>query len=328
MDPELLQLFLGAKKGNKNVSGVLGNMDNPLLAYLAGAYDPIAAGDAGGGGGSLWSKYEGYDEPAIQDVMAQIRNGVDRHYLSSYIDNKISDEDIAASGFQPEDFKALASDLQKDYSKSSEVNDMWSKAGLRNPLDEYSESDVPLTPEISDFISTVRKNAPAASSQYSRASSDVRNAERGLALKDEEMKKLMKALAFQQRRGGGNIPAQKITALMEKISRLPKGQYTRADIEQLVEEGTPNTGYERYDDQYRSYVDEAIKDIGGFQAPEMAQDEYRAAKERQGLAEQQMNANTELEKAARRGAAQAYRAAGRTPTRDQLAGIMKFLSSK
>jgi hypothetical protein len=147
MDPELLKLFMAQTKGGKkNVAGLLNTLDNPLFNIIAGVYDPVSAG-AGNAGGALWSSYSNSQEPIIQDIVGKIEGGMDEFSLNSYIDALVAGGSDTA-GFQVGDLKGLAKALQKEYSGTSSgyggKQDVFSKAGLRNPLDVYSEEDAPL----------------------------------------------------------------------------------------------------------------------------------------------------------------------------------------
>ena len=182
---QMLMAFAAAKQGNKNVGGVLGNLDNPMLAVLAGAYDPRTASGAQGGGGPFWSKYSQSQDPVIQDIIGKISQGFDKYQLNSYIDS------LAAQGqdlgsFQVGDLKGVASSLQKEYvdgpsaSGGAASKDPFSKAGIPGPGELYDTSTVPLSAPNVKRISDIQTKLAADTAGYGDASYNVETARNAL----------------------------------------------------------------------------------------------------------------------------------------------------
>lgn len=321
MDPELLQLFAATRGKNKNVSGVLNNLDNPLLAYLSGALNPMTQTGGGSGGGSLYAQYENYDNPAIQDVLAQIRNGVDKYWLSSYIDSNIDDSEMVASGFQPQDFKGLASALQADYQKGTAKNDMWSKAGLSNPLDIYDESNMPLEGGLSDLVTGFSSESQRAQDLYSKAAQDVSSRKNRI----DVAKGAMKDFIGKLQGGGAGMPNDvAIRRLREDIEK--RDVVTSEDLANLVEKYSPaKRGNDKvYEEKYRDRIARASKNMPqvsskDMQAVDEAQQEAFAL---QNIAKKQ----AEQERMIRQSILRNYQAQGRTPLKDELSTMMRFVS--
>lgn len=322
MDPELLQLlFQNARNNNKNVSGVLNNLDSPFLAYLANALDPMTQVDSGGGG-SLFAQYENYDQPAVQDVLAQIRNGVDKYWLSSYIDSNISDEDIVASGFQPDDFKGLASALQEDYQKGNQRKDVFSKAGLPSPLDVYDESNMPLDGPLREFVGKYSSDAARMAGLAEKAKKDVSAGRNRIDVAKNAMSSFVKAL---EQGGSGRVSDMAVRQLREDISK--RDMITDTEWADLVEKYSPaKRGNDPvYEKQYRERVAKASKSL-----PKISQKDLDSIS----AAERRANDLTYLAKdakanedAVRKFFLTKMQESGKTPLGDSLAAMMRFTAN-
>jgi hypothetical protein len=353
MDPEIMAAFLGARDNNSNVSGLLGNLDNPMLAYLAGVYDPMA-GQAGGG--QLWASYANNpDYPIVQDIMQKIQNGADPFYLNSYIDSIAGDADF--NGFQDADLKGLAKSLYNEYTGGGSGGGdgagggggggtWWGKAGLRNPTDVYTMADVPLSSDSRKMLSEARKKDIAAKSKLSDADAAVKAARSKLSnlydkdfsttelmtwlRNDPEGKKIAKEKNIDwdkvdETTGqvfGWGASKDTSTGWWDPISvatdlvSIPLREASRA-TEVFVKENVGG-GKGKY-----------IEDVVGYGKPEDPYAEYayeKAKFERDALASAS-DRTSKLEEAARRGALRAMQDQGRTPTRDQLNTMMKFVQN-
>jgi hypothetical protein len=146
MDPELLQLFSQAIRGNKNVAGTMGNLDNIMLGFLSGGFNPYTVAPQTQQGGSLWSSYAGNPEyEEIQPIIDLIQRGADEFQIQQAVDNMVADGGSLGS-FSADNFGRLARALQEDYSKGGPkaMKDVFRQAGLSSPLDLYDVSTVPL----------------------------------------------------------------------------------------------------------------------------------------------------------------------------------------
>jgi hypothetical protein len=147
MDPVVLQLLAQmaqAKGGNKNLSGLLGNMDNPLLLALAGVLDPMSMQGAGQTG-SLYGQYAGDPNTpdAVKVLMDYVDQGANKYQIESAI-NLLDPSVVTDSGYTPEQLISMGSDMVKQRSEGADKN-VFEKAGFRNPNDVYTAADVPLS---------------------------------------------------------------------------------------------------------------------------------------------------------------------------------------
>lgn len=348
MDPELMQLFLAAKGKNKNVSGLLGNLDNQMLAYLSGAYNPLTQSQDTGGG-SLFAQYENYNQPAIQDVLAQIRNGVDKYWLSSYIDSNIDPAAIAASGFQVQDFKNLASALQQDYQKGAVKQDMWAKAGLSNPLDLYTAENAPMGAKTQERVRQIDKELGRVSPMVEQAKSALSGAYQKLqGAKTSEGKGAVeryfsgKDLSNIIKRQGTdwNPIFGRIGGNVKSLTKWLEGQDNVSIDEALSKMKELDTGKPTGYSTSSALVEDALKkDVKGRvkrlspknTAVVEGTPEFYAFREALNASQRQMNKEYGLQQkkaANQRGALRAAQEQGRTPLRDELATIMRFVAGK
>ena len=361
MDPEIIKLLAAAKAGNKNLSGTLTNLQDPFFTFLAGVYDPLAAqgGMGSNTNGAYWSRYSTSQDPAIQDIIAKIKGGADKYQLNSYIDSLAAQgQDLGA--FQVSDLKGVASQLQKEYSGESSTGssksgsksssgDPFASAGLRNPLDLYSTSDMPVgkkgsagLTKIANESSNTAKAMQAAQLAATKAMSDLGPLFNGF---DE--------------RGAAKAPSVEQMINYISSNKDLKKQIPRGDMRQI----DPKTGdiYEaRGTQQRKSYgvfdprnllniVDVPLQEgfrtleqlgnsIKGKQQPNVQDLVYKSgkmpseqsvakvkkAKRQEGLALGQMNAAKGESDLYKQGMMRALAETGRTPLGDQIKSLLKF----
>jgi hypothetical protein len=309
MDPELLQLFASARGANKNVSGLLGNMDNSLLAFLAGVYDPVSAqGQATAG--PLWAKYSQNPDPTIQGILQEIIDGGDPFSLSSRIDQMDTMGDISGAGFQVGDLKGLAKALHTEYTTAGDPKNMsvWAKAGLREPTDLYSTQDVPLGETSRKEIVGMREGQVAADRKLSTAQTQYGKVKSQLSVEDKIKEQMINRL--NSNRASGPYQSR---ALAEWIS-----QQDVLDENQLRNKAQALSVPEKE-------INKATKTLSK-RKNKVNQTEYTKSQYDLGSASVQSDAAKAAERLYREGLVSSYEAAGKTPLRDQLAGIMSFLS--
>lgn len=351
MDPEIMNLYLQAK-GGKSDTSFLNSLNNPWLTYLAGAYDPMS--QQAGGAGTLWSNYAGNPEyPVVQDIIQKIQGGADPYYISSYIDGLVANG-TDLNGFQDADLKGLAKGLYNEYtgksggsSKGGGNNaNWWAKAGFRNPTDVYTTADVPLNADIRKMMVEQQRKSTNISEQKSKADSAVEKARKKLSPmygKDFDSEQLVEWLKNdpegQKIAEKNNIDWKKVDSKTGRIygwdqssninsnrwdpvsallnlSSIPLREVSRtAEIitKENIMGGKPK------------YIEEKV----GFKAKENPYDVYaydQAKLDQEALGDQQKK-SAKLDEATRRGALRAFTEAGRTPTRDQMSTVLKFLKN-
>ena len=142
MDEELLNLFLGATQGNKNVSSTLGNLDSPLLLYLAGQYNPLASMGAGGVG-TIGSRYAGNEDyPAVNEILNEIATGADQFQVATKAKSLVAKGQV--DGFDSAEFEKLANQLYKESRGGSEGKSWMEQPALSDPTELYTSENVPL----------------------------------------------------------------------------------------------------------------------------------------------------------------------------------------
>jgi hypothetical protein len=148
MDPESIQMLMqylsSAKKGNKGVSSVAGNLDNPILLALAGVLDPYyGSGQTTSGAGNLYGSFasDKTTPAAVRAVMDYVDQGMNSYQIEAQI-NALDSDVIQNSGYTDEQLISMGREMAKEGGKKG--TDVFAKAGLRNPNDIYGLGDVPL----------------------------------------------------------------------------------------------------------------------------------------------------------------------------------------
>ena len=331
MDKELLQLwFQNMRKGNKNVSGSLGNLDNPMLAYLAGVYDPNT--EFGSQVDTpLLSKYGVSDVPAIQSVLASIQGGADPYSLEADIDALIAEnpEFISQTGMQPGTFKDLSKAMLEEYQTGSKPKaTWWSKAGLPNPLELYDITNVPMSAEtqaqIAGFrapVADIERTLAQTSAAERAAMGRARQTGSPIAADFEQMSKRIKSAAAK-------TSGVEASALAKLAAAVKRGE---GSIDALTARYMPKN--KRAQEVYNQQIGRVQKDTqrtGGIKMTvDASSDAFKEAQRKsieRGFLQQQLADQRRKEEAARKGALEATRALGRTPTGDALKQMMQFVA--
>lgn len=329
MDPELMALLTQARAtgANKNLSSVLRNLNNPMLAFLAGV--PQQPTDVSADM-PLMSQYANVSDPVIQEIVSKINAGTNEYELSSWFANRMADPQfalaVADTGMQEDDLLALAKGMQRERSKAgSSVRDSWwAKAGLSDPSQLYTEATVPLSEREALRIADIRIGSRPAREMLSRAKMEESNARRGVELSDKTLADFLGNLRSIEMQGGGSVPAMSLARMRRDIESR-RGGITEEGLQGLVEKYRPENA--DYAKAYEKDIQQLYK-RGRPSAPGKSRDALTKAQENVGLAQQQLNAAAEEEAAIRRGRARAFAEAGRTPARDELQNMLRFMTGK
>jgi hypothetical protein len=150
---QLLALLLSnAKGGNKNLSSLLNNIDNPNLLAMAGVLDPYyGMGSSGGGSGQLYGSFAADETTpaAVKAVMDYVDQGMNSYQIEAAI-NSLDSNVIKDSGYTDEQLISMGKEMSKQGGKKAQ--DIFAKAGLRNPNEIYSVDDVPLNSKESKMF--------------------------------------------------------------------------------------------------------------------------------------------------------------------------------
>jgi hypothetical protein len=358
MDPEIINLYLQAK-GGKSDTSFLNSLNNPWLTYLAGAYDPMS--QQAGGAGSLWASYANNpDYPVVQDIIKKIEGGADPYYISSYIDGLVSNG-TDLNGFQDADLKGLAKGLYNEYTGKSSGSskgggggagggNWWSKAGLRNPTDVYTTADVPLNADIQRMMVEQQLKSSNIKELKSKADSSVDKARKKLSPMYGKRFDTQQLIDYLKNDPEGQKIAKKNNIDWSKVDTTT-GQVFSGPISDddpmytgwqafspwgalgnVVKKGVAQVGRtaeiigkENIMGGKAKYIEDKV----GFKAKENPYDVYayeQAKLDQEALGDQQRKA-AKLDEATRRGALRAFTEAGRTPTRDQMSTVLKFLKN-
>jgi hypothetical protein len=166
MDPESIQMLMqylsSAKKGNKGVSSVAGNLDNPILLALAGVLDPYyGSGQTTSGAGNLYGSFASDETTpaAVKAVMDYVDQGMNSYQIEAQI-NALDSDVIQNSGYTDEQLISMGREMAKEGGKKG--TDVFAKAGLRNPNDIYGLGDVPLdasqSADYEKYLTTARES--------------------------------------------------------------------------------------------------------------------------------------------------------------------------
>ena len=342
---QMLMAFAAAKQGNKNVGGVLGNLDNPMLAVLAGAYDPRTASGAQGGGGPFWSKYSQSQDPVIQDIIGKISQGFDKYQLNSYIDS------LAAQGqdlgsFQVGDLKGVASSLQKEYvdgpsaSGGAASKDPFSKAGIPGPGELYDTSTVPLSAPNVKRISDIQAKLAADTAGYGDAVYNEKVARRTLdrgSSATEEGKRISKEdilqwIGKESGKGRGTLGLNRVRSYFKNN---PTEDMTRTDLGALLKKSGAEAlkysnnpkGDARGFDLAVKNIDKKASTVRGVGSNKKAVKAWEDARFKTALMESMAAAGQQREQAVREGQMQAAAQSGATPSTDAMKQILKFIAA-
>jgi len=320
MTPQEMQLlleFAAARKGNKNVSGVLNNMDSEMLAIMAGAYDPRTAEQSGPGSGPYWSRYSQSENPIIQDVISKITSGADKFQISSYIDS-IAAPGVDLGGFQVADLKGVAGELYKEYtgtstdSSSSKNKTATQKAGIPSPLELYDTSTVPLAAANELYIKKLQDDLVPKVKGYGDAQYQVNVARENLARYADSGKDKGGQNAFG---GPYVIPGKGFVQPGKGYKQTKKNEFGGPYV-------IPGKGYTV---DGKKFSDKPSKGVKGYdkKAAKAYDDAMQVMLDMEGNA----NAAKQREQAVREGQMDYARQSGATPTTDAMKMIMKFISS-
>jgi hypothetical protein len=352
MDTEtqkLLALLLGqAKSGNKNISSILGNMDNPILLAMAGALDPYYGSAASGSsGGSLYNSFASDESTpaAVKAVMDYVDQGMNPYQIEAQI-NALDSDVIKDSGYTDQQLISMGKEMTKQGGKVA--NDVFKKAGLRNPNEVYTTSDVPIEGGVRDMVVEQDKKSKKILEMQANADTAVAKAQKKLSPmygKRFDTKELIDWLkndpSGQKIAKEKNVDWSKVDETTGQVFSGPLSDVNYDNgwqkwtpwgaLGNLVGQGVAEVG--RVGEIYAKEnvmggKPKYIEDKVGFRKGENPYDVYaldQAKLDQEALVNQQQKAK-KLDEATRRGALRAYSESGRTPFTDQTSALLKFVA--
>lgn len=357
IDPQILNLFQQAAGSRSGAGRVANNLDDIYLAYLSGGLNPqtlVGSGGVGGGSSELMNNWASDPNPAIQQVIEHIRAGTDPYRLSSFVDAVIANntKDVQDLGLQPDDFKSLALNMNKQYSGESDSSGSgkskggtnFAKAGFSNPLDIYDASNAPLNDAAVQFIMQQQQLGQEGAKEFAGAQQKV----------SRTFDKLKETPGLMSREYSGD----RLAKLFEK--GVPRGQYahgtglwhgairtslanwldsqdgpvTEAALNKKIKELRPTSGPKIDQKMYDKAIKEIKGKISSQEAVNVSADtnsaafqDFRRQIDASRRAAFKQNEAGRQEMATRQGAADAANAAGQTPFGDEIKKRLALLAS-
>jgi hypothetical protein len=346
MDEELYALFQYLAQNTKGKSTALNMFDNPFALALAGVYDSDAAAAASQqGAGPLASVFAQSDSPLMQEVLGLVQQGIDQYTLRSFLANpdKVDPQAIADLGYQQADFINMAEALQKEFAESRQNTSQspFGERGLREPMDEYTAADAPITAEAApvlaeyqdqaaDILSQIedeqrkadlaRKSAiPGTTALIARmlASGEAtRQGDYVLTKRDNDLYRIDESTGEMTKMMEGDSTVKRLFSTLKNSFGLPRrlgrGSETEEMIEMAKKYGSGKmTVNKEWAQKNKDYVDKRLTEStrAKIKESELNQDLWKVSKQD----EQMRNALLML-----------AQSQGRTPFKDQAAGFLRF----
>lgn len=331
MDPILLQLMAQlsqAKGANKNLPGLLNNMDNPLLLGLAGVLDPISFQQSAGNQG-LYGQYaaDPNTPDAVRAIMDYVDQGANKYQIQAQL-NQLPEEVKTASGYTPEQLDAMAADMVSERSKGTGKN-VFEKAGFRNPSEVYTAADVPLTDDsIKQLIRLQEESTPI----YNKLSTEQQrgNVARRTMQNTSDAEKIAKTLQRSRLLATSGSSAAAMRQLADWIAA--QGSVSEQSLRSGAERFRPkNRGdAQSFDRALEAATKNIMRETPDFETNNKKRrqsiKDWEASKIRESRIAAEASNNARLQEAIRMANLEQAAAQGRTPFTDQASQLMKFIA--
>lgn len=341
MDPQILQLMMQmsqAKGGNKNLSSLMGNMDNSLLLAFAGVLDPMVAQGSSQSSGIYNQFANDPNTPAtVQQVMDWVDQGLNKYQIESMITSQIPDAVVTDSGYTKKQLISMASEMSKQRSTGADKG-VFEKAGYRNPNDVYTSMDVPLNAANQKMIFDIQQTGKTGS-QGSEAK--AQNATEALAklragtsiMSPEASKKLAKDLDWTKPNAQDMQAFDPNKAILYGLRDELLNAKEDVNIDEwtknITESSTKYGGLGLDKEALKKTVSKLTKKGQKYAQTKYTKslsDAYDKAMFEKVTSEGAATNARRQEEAARAGVLQAYAEMGRTPFTDQASQLMKFIA--
>ena len=201
-----MALFQFLSQNTRGKSTALNMLDNPFGLALSGAYDEVAAGlGSQGPMGPYQMEFGNSDSPIMRDVLQQVQMGMTPEWLSSYVQQKYTPEQIAEeTNYLSDDFNSAIRNLQQEFvasQKSSGENDEFSKRGFRRPSEQYTLDDVPLAESSIPRMQKVSDEANRIMAEMTRQEQTANLARKSVSKSPEAILAQMAAEGKAEKRG-------------------------------------------------------------------------------------------------------------------------------
>lgn len=348
---QMLMMMMDAKKGNKNVSGVLNNLDSGFLSILSGAYDPRTAESSQSANQPFLNKYAQSEDPVVQDILSKLSQGYDKYQLSSYIDS-LDAQGQNISSFQTGDLKSLANEFYKEYtgtgsggsggSKSSNtsVTDKARNAGLPDPTELYDINTVPLDSANLKRIKSIQDRVQKETARYGDASYNEgvarRNLDRGSSATEEgkriSKEDILQWIGQESGKGRGALGLNRVSSYFKNNKGVQ--DINKTDLSALLKKsGAESLKYSNNPKGDARSFEKATKNImkktgtaRGVGVNKEAVKAWEDARFKTALMETMAVAGQQREQAVREGQLQEAMQSGRTPITDAMKQNLAFLA--
>lgn len=331
MDPVLLQMMAElsrAKGGNRNLSGLMNNMDNPLLLAMAGVIDPLALQQQTSNTG-LYGQYaaDPNTPDAVRAIMDYVDQGANKYQIQAQL-NQLPDELITQSGYTPEQLDAMAAEMVSQRSKGADKN-VFEKAGFRNPSDVYNLSDVPLSPNSVKELVGLQEGFEPISNRLS-TERQRGNVARRVMQNNQDAGKVAKELQRGRLLTTSGTSAASMRQLADWIAAQSSisEQSLKAGAERFRPEGRGDA--QSFDAALETVAKRLKKDMPDFETNNKkrrkAIKDWEASKMEEAEISAEASNNARLQEAIRMANLKQVAAQGRTPFTDQASQLMKFIA--
>ena len=343
MDPQILQLMMQmaqAKGGNKNLSSLMGNMDNCLLLAFGGVLDPMVAQGSSQSSGIYNQFANDPNTPAtVQQVMDWVDQGLNKYQIESMV-TQLPDAVVMDSGYTKKQLVSMANDMTKQRSSGEDKSGLGklTQAGYRNPNDVYSPMDVPLNAANQKMIYDIQQTGKIGS-QGSEAK--AQNAKAALAklragtsiMTPEASKKLAKDLDWTKPNAQDMLvwnPNKSIlhslrTDLLNAKDDVNLDEWSKNITESNFKYGGLGLDKEQFKKDIAKLTKKGQK-YAQTKYTKPLSDAYDKAMFEKVKSEGAATNARRQEEAARAGVLQAYAEMGRTPFTDHASQLMKFIA--
>jgi hypothetical protein len=277
----------------------------------------------------------------MRDVLQQVQMGMTPEWLSSYVQQKYTPEQIAEeTNYMSDDFNSAVTNLQREFAdsqKSGGKQDFFSERGLRRPSDAYTLEDVPIPDALVPAMTEVAKRGAGEAQKSDIADRDVRMALDNLSRMEERKNIPQKEMVDYLRRSGEKINKRAVDGEGEiydwKLSRgssRPWWDPLRLPDELIVQ---GSRVAEKIIDQ--NFGDDN-RDVGQLYAKKLREELGPAIQKQMSVAAEGSKSRSRAENSKktedfkmqlmRQAALNVANRQGRTPLKDQLNVAMSFLA--
>jgi hypothetical protein len=336
MDPVVLQLLVQmsqAKDGNKNLSGMLNNMDNSLLLALAGVLDPMSAQGSSQSSGIYNQFANDPNTPAtVQQVMDWVDQGLNKYQIESMI-NQLPIAVVTDGGYTTKQLISMANEMTKQRYSGTDKSALGelTQAGYRNPNDVYAPLSANSQKRLAELQTEYEPIANNMANQESR-SRVAANKMRGFS--PDVKSELSKNIIRDSRTMATGMASVALRDLAKYVDSNP--YVTVEDLNKQVDLIASSTS--AVPGEVETFKRNALRRIGKVAKTATPASEVKSIDRGKAIADWEQSKieeskikakasnNARLQEAIRQANLQQAAMAGRTPFTDQASQLVKFIA--